>query len=83
MPIKDEAVVAEELRDVRAKLGSQAHEDLAALAQAKGRDMGELLREAVELYLIDEVRKAHEYTVFLRMKSVQGRSGAAPGSVTP
>jgi hypothetical protein len=74
--------MAEELRDVRAKLSSQAHEDLSALAQAKGRDMGDLLREAVELYLADETRKAHEYKVFLRMKSVQGADGAEQGTAS-
>lgn len=74
--------MAEDLKDVRAKLGSQAHEDLAALAHAKGRDMGDLLREAVQLYLADETRKAHEYKVFLRMKSVQGIDGAERGTAT-
>ena len=75
--------MAEELQDVRAKLSSQAHKDLSALAQAKGRDMGELLREAVDFYLADETRKAHEYKVFLRIKNVQGADGAERGTASP
>lgn len=83
MPIKDETVVAEELRDVKANITSQAHKDLSALAHAKGCHMGELLRAAVELYLADETRKAHEYKVFLRMRSVQGIDTESRGTANP
>jgi hypothetical protein len=75
--------MADELEDVRAKIDSQSHKDLSALALAKKVGMGDLLREAVELYLADETRKAHEYKVFLRMKSVQGIDGEERGTATP
>jgi predicted DNA-binding protein len=74
--------MALELKDVRAKLDPEMHEELSALAAAKGREMGELLREAVQLYLADENRKAHEYKIFLRMKSVQGVDGESSGTST-
>ena len=75
-PITDGSVVAEALKDVslpKAYLGTRTHKDLAALAHARNTSMGELLREAVEFFLADEKRKAHEYGVFLRMcTSVKG-----------
>ena len=73
--------MAEELRDCRFKLAPQADDDMAALAAAKGCEKAELLREAVDLYLADENRKAHEYRVFLRMRTVQGVVGESSGSL--
>jgi hypothetical protein len=71
--------MAEDLKDVRAKLDPQVHADLSALATAKRTTPGDLLREAVLMYLADEERKAHEYKVFLRIKNGQGSSGEVPG----
>jgi hypothetical protein len=73
--------VSEELKDLRAKVSPQAHMDLCALAHATNRDVGELLREAVDKYLADENRKAHEYKLFLRMKTAQGNDRENPNSV--
>jgi hypothetical protein len=74
--------MAELLKDVKANISSQAHKDLSALAHAKGCHIGELLRAAVDFYLADEMRKAHEYKVFLRMQSVQGNDTESRGTVS-
>lgn len=79
----DGSVVAEPLKDVKAYITPQAHKDLSALAHAKGCHIGELLRAAVDLYLADENRKAHEYSLFLRMKSVKGNEKEDQRTATP
>ena len=59
-------------KDIRARLDAESHAELSALALAKSRDMGDLLREAVILFLADENRKAQEYRIFLRIKNSKG-----------
>lgn len=71
--------MAEDLQDVRAKISRQAHEELTALSQATGREMGELLRQAVEIFIAGERQKAHEYSLFLRMMRPKGNSGDDTG----
>lgn len=72
--------MALELKDVRAKLDPEAHRILSALAISTGRDMGDLFRDAVDLYITDEIRKAHAAKVFLRMLGSEGTAGERMGT---
>ena len=72
--------MALDLKDVRAKLEPDAHRKLSALSFATGRDMGDLFRDAVDLYIKDEIRKAHAAKVFLRMLGSEGTDGDCAGT---
>ena len=72
--------MALELKDVRAKLDPEAHRKLSAIAITHDRDMGDLIREAVDLYIAEEIRKAHVGKVLLRTLSIQGVDGEEQGT---
>jgi predicted transcriptional regulator len=64
-----------ELKDVRAKLDPEAHRKLSAIAVATEREMGDLIREAVDLFIAKEIRKAHAGKLLLKILKDEGFNG--------
>jgi predicted transcriptional regulator len=64
-----------ELKDVRAKLDPDAHRKLSAIAVATEREMGDLIREAVDHFIAMELRKAHAGKLLLKILKDQGVGG--------
>ena len=75
--------MALDLKDVRAKLDPDAHRKLSAIAITHNREMGELIRAAVDLYIAEEIRKAHAGKLLLRTLNIQGMDGDGEGTATP
>lgn len=71
-----------EPKDVRAKLDPEVHRKLSAIAVTQQRDMGDLLREAVDQFIAEEIRKAHLGKLLLRVLGEQGTGGESSGSLT-
>lgn len=72
--------MALELKDVRAKLDPEAHRKLSAIAITHEKDMGDLIREAVDRYIADEIKKAHVGRLLLRALNDQGLQRAEQGT---
>jgi metal-responsive CopG/Arc/MetJ family transcriptional regulator len=78
----------EKLQRTQVLLEPTQHETLYRLAQAEGRSMSELVREAVAQYLVersDTVRADQEIDALERLiefrKAIEARHGVYPGDI--
>lgn len=72
--------MALELKDIRGKVDSDTHRRLSAIAISQGRKIDDLFREAIELFIKEEIRKAHEGKVLLRILGDEGAGGETKGN---
>ena len=73
--------MALELKDVRAKLDPEAHRKLSAIAVTQEREMADLIRDAVDQFIVSEIRKAHAGRRLLRVLNAdEGMDGDSTGT---
>lgn len=66
-----------ELRDLRAKITTEADIALEAASRITGKDKAEICREVLHRWALEEIRKA---TVMHRLLTAEGLPGATEGS---
>jgi hypothetical protein len=75
--------MALEFKEVRALIDADTHSKLWGIAAAQERGMNELLRDAVDLFIAEEIRKAHVAIKTLRALGVHGNGAEKGGTSTP
>lgn len=69
--------MAEELRDLRTKITTEADVALEATSRITGKDKSEICREVLHRWALEEIRKA---TVMHTLLTAEGLPGAFEGS---